>query len=108
MDMGILIFRRMNPYGIFLRIIQISSGWVTIRNKGWSAESVQTEANVLPDPTLMAPIIQWNCRGLNINFTVQAFLPIAGVSTILARYDILHSCVNLNTSACGCCTHLFR
>jgi hypothetical protein len=38
----------------------------------------------LANPTLMDPIIQWNCRCRNINFTVQAFLPIAGVSTILA------------------------
>jgi len=60
----------------------VSYGW--LRNKGCSAESVQTEAKVLPDPTLMEPIIQWNCRCHNINFTVPAFLPIAGVSTILA------------------------
>ena len=80
----------------------ISYGWFAIRNKGWSTESVQTEAKVFPDPTLMDPIIQWNCRCLNINFTVQAFLSIAGVSTILARYDILHSCVNLKTSAVSC------
>jgi hypothetical protein len=97
--MGILIFRRMNPYGILLRWFSISYGWFAIRNKGWSTESVQTEAKVFPDPTLMDPIIQWNCRCLNINFTVQVFLSIAGVSTILVRYDILHSCVNLKKSA---------
>jgi len=92
-------------------LLTISYGWVAIRNneiteqisKGRSAERVQTEAKVLPDQT---PIIQWNCRGLNIDYTeinllVQAFLPIAVGSTILARDNIVHSCVNLNISADG-------
>jgi hypothetical protein len=51
--------------------------------KGRSMERIPTEEKLFPDP---APkknnIIQWNCRGLKINFIeitllVQAFLPVA-------------------------------
>ena len=120
-NMDILICRRMSPHGIFLRMIHHLL-WMgryqeqedhSRSPKGGRQKVYKTEANVLPDQTpIMAQIIQWNCRGLKVNLTettllVQAFLPIAVGSTILARDDILHSCVNLNTSAGDCCAHLF-
>ena len=46
-------------------------------------ERIPTEEKLFPDPTpKMNNIIQWNCRGLKINFIeitllVQAFLPVA-------------------------------
>ena len=52
----------------------------------WCVETMGFEVSCgrnLPDPTpMMAPIIQWNCRGLKVNFIeitllVQAFLPVA-------------------------------
>ena len=52
-------------------------------SKGRSAERIPTEEKHFPNPTpMMAPIIQWNCRGLKVNFIeitllVQAFLPVA-------------------------------
>jgi hypothetical protein len=54
----------------------------------------------LPDPTpMMAPIIQWNCRGLKVNFIeitllVQAFLPVAFClqETHLKKSDNIDSC----------------
>ena len=95
-DIGILFFRRRIRMESSFGWFTISYGCVPIRNKeiagqiskGRLTQSVQTEAKVLPVPTsIIVPIIQWNCRGLNINYTeitllVQAFPPIAGRSTI--------------------------
>ena len=47
-----------------------------------SAERIPTEEKLFPDLTrMMAPIMQWNCRGLKVNFIditllLQAFLSV--------------------------------
>ena len=89
-DMDVLMMRRRSPYGIFLRMIHHLQ-WMSRHQKRGdlrvdlqrrTAEGFSTEEKLFPDPTpIMASIIQWNCRGLNVNFIeitllVQALLPV--------------------------------
>ena len=86
--MDIFMIRRMNLYGILLRMIHHLLWTSRHQKKGDSRADLQrarvpTEANLFPsDPTpIMAPMIQWNCRSLKANYIeipllVHAFLPI--------------------------------